>query len=79
MSYGENNRDKGMLKFQSIMHVTMGVFYLIAGSLILYVKYFGAMELPPALAYVLGSLMMVYGAFRFWRGITALRQRRQRP
>jgi hypothetical protein len=33
------------------------------------------MALPTTLAYVLASLMIVYGIFRLWRGIVALKQK----
>ena len=75
MSYEERN--KGLQRFQSVMHLGMGVFYVIVGALIIFVKSFGTMELPSALAYTLGGLMIAYGIFRVWRGIVALKQRRQ--
>jgi uncharacterized membrane protein HdeD (DUF308 family) len=54
----------------------MGVLYICIGILILYMKHFGTMELPSTFAYVLGGLMVVYGVFRLYNGITALRQNR---
>jgi predicted phage tail protein len=52
----------------------MGAFYIVVGALVLYIKHFGAMELPSALAYGLGTLMVVYGIFRIWRGVIDMRQ-----
>ena len=74
MNYEERNRPKrSFQQFRASLHIGMGVFYIVAGALVLYVKHFGAMELPSALAYGLGTLMVVYGAFRLWRGATDMR------
>lgn len=67
-----------MQRFQVIQHLGMGTFYLIAGSLVLYVKYFGAMELPAGLAYFLGTMMLLYGVFRIWRGFADLKKLKRR-
>lgn len=75
MSYEDQN--SGMLRFQPIMHLTMGVFYLVIGCLVIYVKYFGAIELSSGLAYTLGGLMIIYGIFRLWRGFSSLKQRKR--
>lgn len=68
-----NDRKTPMKRFQVIQHLGMGAFYLIAGSLVLYVKYFGTMELPTGLAYFLGIMMLLYGIFRIWRGFAELK------
>lgn len=73
-----NERTNGMLRFQGTMHIGMGIFYVIIGILVLYVKYFGTMELPTGLAYFLGTMMILYGLFRLWRGFVFLKQRKQR-
>ncbi len=44
----------------------MGILYLVVGSAIMYVKYTGYADLP--FAYALGTLMLLYGIFRIWRG-----------
>jgi hypothetical protein len=53
----------------------MGVIYLLLGSSVLYMKYFGAIELNAGVAYLLGGMMILYGFFRLWRGITQVRRR----
>jgi uncharacterized membrane protein HdeD (DUF308 family) len=78
MNYEERNKGRGLERFQATMHLGMGIFYILIGLLIVYVKYFGSMELPTTLAYVLGSLMIIYGIFRLWRGIVALKQKNSR-
>ena len=77
MSAEENSTRSGKAyaKMRASMHVGMGILYLVIGTMILYVKYFGAMELSPILAYALGTLMLLYGLFRLWRGFTDLRRK----
>lgn len=76
MSYEDqagNRREKTYRRMRSGMHIGMGIFYVIIGSAILYVKYFGTIELSTGLAYTLGSLMVLYGIFRLWRGFTDMK------
>jgi hypothetical protein len=73
-----NGRNDAYEKFRGTLHVAMGVLYLVIGSLVLYVKYFGAMELSSGIAYTLGTMMLLYGLFRLWRGITYMRQQKHR-
>jgi uncharacterized membrane protein HdeD (DUF308 family) len=75
-----NERNTSFNRFRAIMHLAMGVFYLLIGIVIVYMKYFGTIKLdPPALAYAIGSLVIVYGLFRLWRGFTDLKTGRRRP
>ena len=62
-------------KFRGSLHIVMGIIYLLLGSSVLYMKYFGAIELNAGVAYFLGGMMLVYGLFRTFRGITKMRQR----
>lgn len=78
MSLEEQNRNRGIERFQTIMHLGMGSFYIIIGLLVLYVRYFGTMELSAGLAYALGGLMILYGVFRLWRGFVGLKQQKLR-
>ncbi len=64
-------------KFRIGLHLGMGTIYLFFGVLVMYVKYFGAMELPSGVAYTMGTLLLIYGAFRIIRGILDLRNLRQ--
>lgn len=72
-----NSKSQGYSRFRATMHVTMGGFYLLFGSVILYLKSFGNMELSPVLAYSIGIMMLLYGAFRIWRGLTDMRMNRK--
>ena len=76
MSYtpDNNQRPSSYERMQIPLHIGMGCVYIIFGILILYVKYFGSMELSAGLAYALGGLMLVYGTFRLWRGFSLLRK-----
>jgi len=65
-------------RMQIPLHLGMGGIYIIFGTLVLYIKYFGSIELSAVLAYALGGLMIIYGIFRIWRGITLLRQSNRR-
>lgn len=72
-----NKSSKPYNNFKATMHLTMGVLYVVIGSTVLYIKYFGAFELPAATAYFLGSMMIIYGLFRIWRGWQGLRPKRK--
>jgi len=75
MNYQERNEgSKGYRNFRSSLDLGMGVFYIIIGLILLYVKYFGSMELSTTYAYILGTLMLVYGIFRLYRGIIAFKK-----
>lgn len=78
MSYSDRpERSNTYERMKGTLHLTMGMFYLMAGSLVLYIKYFGAMELPAGVAYALGTMMLIYGMFRIWRGIVAMKEKRR--
>lgn len=72
-----NSKSQGYSRFRSTMHLTMGAFYLMFGGVILYLKSFGNMDLSPVLAYSIGSMMLLYGVFRIWRGWTDMRNNRR--
>ena len=78
MSYEDRNAENRTYNsFRTSLDLGMGVIYLIIGGIILYVKYFGTMELSSSYAYILGGLMIVYGLFRIYRGFQAMKQRRR--
>ena len=68
----------GIERIQTSLHLAMGVVYLIMGSVVIYIKAFGTLDLPTNFAYVLGGLMIAYGAFRLWRGAMNIQQKKQR-
>ncbi len=65
---------KGYRSFRNALDLGMGSFYILIGVLVLYLKYFGTMELSTGYAYTLGSLAIVYGLFRIYRGIVSFRK-----
>jgi hypothetical protein len=62
------------MRVRSIMHIVVGILYLILGIAAFLFQSFGKFDLGPAAAYGMGSLLVIYGAFRIWRGFTSLRQ-----
>jgi len=64
--------------FRSTMDLGMGSIYIIIGILVLYLKYFGTMELSNGYAYALGGLLCAYGLFRIYRGIMGLKDMRRK-
>lgn len=69
----ESKRVKGYARMRATLHIGMGIFYIVVASLMLYAKYFGAVELPTTMAYTLGTLALLYGIFRVYRGFADLR------
>lgn len=63
--------------FRTSLDVGMGVVYVVLGIVVFSMRYFGTLELPASSAYVLGSVMVLYGAFRIYRGIVAIMRRRK--
>ena len=78
MNYEERNQQsRGYRNFRTSLDFGMGVLYIIVGALIIYARYYGAMELTTAFAYVLGGLMIAYGIFRIFRGWSAMKNSRR--
>ncbi len=73
MGYEESTaRRRSNQYFRTSMDIGMGIFYTVIGSLIVYTKAFGNMSIPPAVAYILGGMMVIGGLFRFIRGVRAV-------
>ena len=73
MDREDNNRkNQGWQRVRAIQHIGMGGVYLVVGGLVLSAKRFGLVALSGVFAYVLGSVMLLYGAFRIWRGFKDL-------
>lgn len=62
-------------RFRAYLNISMGIIYIIFGIAIMYIKYFGSIALGTMAAYTLGGIMLLYGAFRMWRGIVDIRQK----
>lgn len=58
--------------FRTSLDIAMGAIYIILGVILVSLHYFGTVELSTTSAWVLGSAMVLYGAFRIYRGITAI-------
>ncbi|GAA4462269.1 hypothetical protein GCM10023093_08520 [Nemorincola caseinilytica] len=62
--------------FRTSLDIAMGAIYIIMGIAVFSLRYFGTVELPAGTAYALGTILVLYGAFRIYRGITAMSRRR---
>ncbi len=70
MSYEESDaRRTSNQGFRTVMDIGMGVFYVGIGLWLIIYKAFGNMPVPPFIAWLLGGMMLVGGAFRFYKGI----------
>jgi len=63
--------------FRTSLDVGMGAVYIIMGVAVFSLRYFGTVELPASTAYVLGSIMVLYGAFRIYRGMKVIWTKRK--
>ena len=73
MSYEESDaRRKSNQGFRTVMDLGMGLFYIGIGLWLIINKAFGTMAVPPFIAYLLGGMMIVGGAFRFYKGLVAV-------
>lgn len=76
MSSDIDFRRKPKAPVRAWLHIGMGIVYLLFGILVVYVKYFGSIELSATTAYAMGALLSLYGIFRLYRGITDVRNAR---
>lgn len=68
MSYENNERAKTGQAIKTVMDVGMGLFYIAIGCVLVFVRKIGVMEIPGYVAYSLGPIMILGGAFRFHKG-----------
>jgi len=75
----EERNEKGKIynNFRGSLHMGMGAVYIALGVAVMYYRVFGTIELPLAVSVTLGVAMLLYGAFRIWRGYMDLRQNRR--
>lgn len=64
-------------RIRAMQHIGMGAVYIIIACLLFWVKTFGSISLSNGVAYALGSLLLLYGAFRIWRGFRDLKNGEQ--
>ena len=65
-------RSRTYSAFRTTLDMAMGAIYVLMGIFTLGLRYFGTVELPATTAYLLGGLLVVYGAFRIYRGLVAI-------
>ncbi|MBS1583980.1 MAG: hypothetical protein JSS82_00320 [Bacteroidetes bacterium] len=70
---GPNRNNDRWLRLRAMQHIGMGVVYVIISGLLFWIKTFGSIELSRGTAYALGSLLLLYGVFRIWRGAKDLK------
>lgn len=64
--------------FRTSLDMGMGAIYVVIGVIVLSMRYFGAIELSATTAYVLGTIMILYGAFRIYRGVVVILEKNKR-
>ena len=77
MNNEERGENKGYRNVRSVLHIGMGGIYLLFGGIIITYRNFGSLDLSDAMAYSIGGLMILYGAFRLYRGLTDMRNMRR--
>lgn len=68
-----NEGSRGYKQFRASLHMGIGALYVVIGFFVLTVRKFGAVELSAGVAYPLGAILLLYGGFRIWRGLTDMR------
>lgn len=71
----EGFEHKAYSGFRSGMDVGMGVIYILVGSIAFYWTLEGILNYNKAIAYMISTLIVLYGVFRVYRGATVLLQR----
>jgi uncharacterized membrane protein HdeD (DUF308 family) len=74
--YLPNRKEAAGIRFRAGLNVMMGIIYILLGAVVMYLRYFGTIELEALLAYFLGGLFVIYGIFRIWRGARDLKMLR---
>ncbi len=79
MNYEERNeQNRGYRNFRTGLDFGMGFFYILIGFSVLYLKYFGAIELSNGIAYALGIMVVLYGVYRIVLGVRNVREQHNR-
>ena len=72
MNYRNDNIEKRRASLHNTREIVMGLFFFVIGAILLYKKSFGNYEINQFVAYILGTVMVVGGGIRFYRGIMAI-------
>ena len=68
-----NKSNRGYTRLKAMQHIAMGIIYLVFAGAMFYLKKFGAIDLSAGISYALGSVLVLYGAFRLWRGFVEMK------
>lgn len=77
MSVEPNNNYNSRPSIRIWMHIIAGMMYVLFGFMVLFLKYFNSIQLSKGTAYAMGTLLLIYGIFRLYRGISNMRSDRQ--
>jgi hypothetical protein len=75
MPTSREKRNRVWRRFQAGRHIVMGLVLMAIAYALVHFRAFGAIELSPAEAYTLASILVLYGLFRIWRGSIELRKK----
>ncbi len=76
MTMHENSNDrrkKTWLSVRGMMGMAMGVVYLVVALAVVYLEKTGQIHIGTVIAYIIASLMFLYGLFRIYRGYQQLK------
>ena len=73
MNHSENSNTNVPPKWRAWLHIGMGIVYLLFAALIYSAKTFATIKLSPTGVYGMAGILVAYGIFRLWRGITDIR------
>ena len=75
MSAAPNNNSRPSIS--TWMHIISGMIYVIFGFMAIFLRYFNSIQLSKGTAYAFGCLLLLYGIFRIYRGVSNIRADRQ--
>ncbi|MBC7554046.1 MAG: C4-dicarboxylate ABC transporter [Taibaiella sp.] len=62
--------------FRISLDMGMGILYMVLAGGIIYTKHFATIELSKGLMYAMSGMLVFYGAFRIYRGLVEIRNRK---
>jgi hypothetical protein len=73
MNNSENSNTNVPPKWRAWLHIGMGIVYLLCAPVVYSAKTFATIKLSTTAVYGMSGLLVIYGAFRLWRGVTDLK------
>lgn len=70
------SQSKTYNSFRTSLNLAMGSIYVLVGIVLFTMRHFGTLELDAASAYVLGTIMLLYGSFRLYQALSVLFRKR---